>query len=182
VVGFYYANSYPSTGRREFWVMTLDIRAPSANLQNTVTAFTNNSPIYDVIDCMNVTDYIWGKTSIGGVYTGADSAAVYMTRPFYDLKSKIIAMPATVNSLTIFPNLSTVSNPSSDVPPMLAFFKIAEDGTISHHNSPIGNGWAIEYYNNQDSSGYTIPAGQRVIHLLGNTAYSAARVYQRPIT
>jgi hypothetical protein len=62
---------------------------------------------------------------------------------------------------------------------MLAFFKIADNGTISHHNSPVGNGWAIEYFDNQLTTGYTIPSAQQLNYTRGNNGFSM-RVYQRP--
>jgi len=186
VVAFYFAADFPATGQREHWVMTLDIRAPSLNLSNTVNAnggaFITASPIYDVIDCMNITDYFWGQNTIGGTYTGTQFTTNYMDRAFYDLNSKIIAVSGRASTTTFFPAItSSTSNPSPAHAPMLAFFKIAEDGTISHHNSPVGSGWSVEYYNNQLSTGYTIPAANQLNYIRGNESYGL-RVYQRPKT
>ena len=180
VVSFYYANNFPATSQREHWVMTLDIRAPSNNLANTVGSYNIPSVIYDVIDCINITDYLWGQSTIGGVYTGSQSTTNYMNRPFYDTKSRILAVGGNVSSSVYFPVITAqTSRPSSLHSPMLAFFKIADNGTISHHNSPVGNGWAIEYFDNQLTTGYTIPSAQQLNYTRGNNGFSM-RVYQRP--
>ena len=177
VVGFYYASDFPSSSRREFWVMTLDIRAPSSNLSDTVgSGFNNNSPIYDVIDCMNVTDYMWNTTAVGGSYTGTYTT-VYLNRTTYDPASKLFCMSGSLSSISYFPSLSTST--AANRAPLMAFFKIADDGTISHHDIDIGQGWAKEYYDNQLTSGYTIPSGQQINYSNGATSYGL-RIYTRP--
>lgn len=177
VVGFYYAANFPSSSRREFWVMTLDIRAPSSNLSSTVGANYNGiSPIYDVIDCMNVTDYMWNNTTVGGSYTG-NTTTVYLNRTAYDTASRLFCMSAAVSSTTYFPILSTST--AANRAPLMAFFKIADDGTISHHDIDLGQGWAKEYYDNQGSTGYTIPSAQQINYSTGATSYGI-RIYTRP--